>query len=418
MANTDSPLPEPEGKIDLSTLLLEEATVAAKEEAIEDASSNKTGGASSCQDLSSSLVCQKNQDNASPNEKEVEAEFLRLSLGFKCDLFTLEKRVRLEERSRDLAEGCLRKEIAGALKLLDSLASLSEDNQVQEIVKKLQKNLDLLDHHATRIASKAEMLGAVHQESRVSKAVEVMIQHVENLKRTYAREHAELEELKELLLQNEKSFSSLGDRDDSSIKKLSGSLKPSSLRRVSTAPMPRNSNGNAITFLQLAQMNEADGNNRHEKFNRRSSWSVRGTKQGEKRHSLQRLISSTSWTESEEEQLELEASLQEPAAPEIQGGKGRKLSEKEANTTKWSLRSLCTRVSSWALRTFFSGISKAVCVSVFAVVLFAILITFVMGFSFHQPVEASPEGTGTAWTSVQKFLWPYTRLLHHGPPPV
>uniref|UniRef100_A0A670XUR0 Inositol 1,4,5-triphosphate receptor associated 2 n=1 Tax=Pseudonaja textilis TaxID=8673 RepID=A0A670XUR0_PSETE len=144
-----------------------------------------------------------------------QAEFLRLSLGFKCDLFTLEKRVRLEERSRDLAEGSLRKEITGALKLLDSLASLSEDNQVQEIVKKLQKSLDLLNQHATRIASKAEMLGAVHQESRVSKAVEVMIQHVENLKRTYAREHAELEELKELLLQNEKSFSSLGDRGNS-----------------------------------------------------------------------------------------------------------------------------------------------------------------------------------------------------------
>ncbi|ETE58507.1 Lymphoid-restricted membrane protein, partial [Ophiophagus hannah] len=179
-------------------------------------SSSLAGDSSSCQDLSSSLVCQKNQNNGSPNEKEVEdvcsssvfqAEFLRLSLGFKCDLFTLEKRVRLEERSRDLAEGSLRKEITGALKLLD--------------------------------------------ESRVSKAVEVMIQHVENLKRTYAREHAELEELKELLLQNEKSFSSLGDRDDSSIKKLSGSIKLSSLRRVSTAPLPRSSNGNAVAFLQL-----------------------------------------------------------------------------------------------------------------------------------------------------------------------
>jgi len=39
-----------------------------------------------------------------------------------------------------------------------------------------------------------------------------MIQHVENLKRMYAKEHAELEELKQVLLQNERSFSSLGDR--------------------------------------------------------------------------------------------------------------------------------------------------------------------------------------------------------------
>ncbi|XP_015680434.1 lymphoid-restricted membrane protein, partial [Protobothrops mucrosquamatus] len=392
--DTDSTLLEPEGKTHLSTLGLPEATAVSEEEAAEDASSNKTGDSSSCQDLSSSVMCQKNQDNGSPNEKEVEAEFLRLSLGFKCDLFTLEKRVRLEERSRDLAEGSLRKEIAGALKLLDSLASLSEDNQVLEVVNKLQKSLNLLDQHATRIASKAEMLGAVHQESRVSKAVEVMIQHVENLKRTYAREHAELEELKELLLQNEKSFSSPGDRDDSSIRKLSGSLK--------------------------AQMNETDGNNRNEKFNRRLSWSLKGTKPGEKRPSLQRFISSASWTESEEEQPELEASLQEPAAPEIQGSKARKLSEKESNTTKGGLRSLCTRVFSWAssLRTSFSRISRALYVSLIAVVFFAILVTFFMGFSFHQPVEAAPDGTGTAWTSVQKFLWPYTRLLHHGPPPV
>ena len=33
-----------------------------------------------------------------------------------------------------------------------------------------------------------------------------MIQHVENLKRMYAKEHAELEELKQVLLQNERSF--------------------------------------------------------------------------------------------------------------------------------------------------------------------------------------------------------------------
>lgn len=48
-----------------------------------------------------------------------QAEFLRLSLGFKCDLFTLDKRVKLEERSRDLAEENLRKEITNALKLLE-----------------------------------------------------------------------------------------------------------------------------------------------------------------------------------------------------------------------------------------------------------------------------------------------------------
>lgn len=47
-----------------------------------------------------------------------QAEFHRLSLGFKCDMFTLEKRLRLEERSRDLAEENVRKEVTSCQGLL------------------------------------------------------------------------------------------------------------------------------------------------------------------------------------------------------------------------------------------------------------------------------------------------------------
>lgn len=50
------------------------------------------------------------------------------------------------------------------------------------------------------------------QESRIGKAVEVMIQHVENLRRMYTKEHAELLELRETLMQNERSFGSHTER--------------------------------------------------------------------------------------------------------------------------------------------------------------------------------------------------------------
>jgi len=160
----------------------------------------------------------RQSESTSANEKEVEAEFLRLSLGFKCDWFTLEKRVKLEERSRDLAEENLKKEITNCLKLLESLTPLCEDdNHAQEIVKKLEKSIIFLSQCTARVASRAEMLGAINQESRVSKAVEVMIQHVENLKRRYAKEHAELEELKQVLLQNERSFNPLEDEGNKSL---------------------------------------------------------------------------------------------------------------------------------------------------------------------------------------------------------
>ncbi|KFZ58554.1 Lymphoid-restricted membrane protein, partial [Antrostomus carolinensis] len=367
----------------------------------------------------------KQNEPESPNEKEVEAEFLRLSLGFKCDLFTLDKRVRLEERSRDLAEENLKKEIANALKMLEALVPLcEEDNQAQEIIKKLQKSLRFLSQYAARVASRAEMLGAINQESRVSKAVEVMIQHVENLKRMYAKEHAELEELKQVLIQNERSFSSLGERDDSTNKKLPNSFnfKPSSsLRRVSIATLPRSA-GNAGIGVPLAQLLEPEGDERSDKFNRRSSsWGRLGAKQNEKRPSLQRFISTYAWAEYEDEHSETKNEQSESPA-EVQEEPSRKesISEKGKCSSKWNLESACNLVSSWAshFKTSFSNANKTLWVSVSILVLLAALTSFLTGLSLQRPAEAAPVGTGDSWTSLQQLLWPYTGLQHNGPPPV
>ncbi|XP_057284015.1 inositol 1,4,5-triphosphate receptor associated 2 isoform X1 [Pezoporus wallicus] len=365
----------------------------------------------------------KQNESDSPNEKEVEAEFLRLSLGFKCDLFTLDKRVRLEERSRDLAEENLKKEITNALKMLEALVPLcEEDNQAQEIIKKLQKSLHFLSQYAARVASRAEMLGAINQESRVSKAVEVMIQHVENLKRMYAKEHAELEELKQVLLQNERSFSSLGERDESTNKKLPNSFnfKPSSLRRVSIAALPRSA-GSAGIGLTLAQLHESDGDERSDRFNRRSSsWGRLGAKQNEKRPSLQRFISTYSWAEYEDlhsetknEQSESPVEAQEPSRKES-------VSENGKHASKWNLESACNLMSLWAshFKASFSNANKTLWVSVSILVLLAALTSFLTGLSLQRPADAAPVGTRDSWTSLQQLLWPYTGLQHNGPPPV
>ncbi|XP_055566686.1 inositol 1,4,5-triphosphate receptor associated 2 isoform X2 [Falco cherrug] len=365
----------------------------------------------------------KQNEPDSPNEKEVEAEFLRLSLGFKCDLFTLDKRVRLEERSRDLAEENLKKEITNALKMLEALVPLcEEDNQAQEIIKKLQKSLQFLSQYAARVASRAEMLGAINQESRVSKAVEVMIQHVENLKRMYAKEHAELEELKQVLLQNERSFSSLGDRDESTNKKLPNSFKPpASLRRVSIATLPRSA-GNAGIGLPLAQLHEPDGEEWSDKFNRRSSsWGRLGAKQNEKRPSLQRFISTYSWAEYEDEHSETKNEQSEsPAEVQEQPSRKESISEKGKYPSKWNLESVCNLMSSWAshFKASFSNANKTLWVSVSILVLLAALTSFLTGLSLQRPADAAPVGTGDSWTSLQQLLWPYTGLQHNGPPPV
>ncbi len=54
----------------------------------------------------------------------------------------------------------------------------------------------MLRHSADRVSSTAEVYGAVQQEARISRAIEVMLLHVDNLKRIYETEHAQLEEAK------------------------------------------------------------------------------------------------------------------------------------------------------------------------------------------------------------------------------
>ncbi|XP_076710328.1 inositol 1,4,5-triphosphate receptor associated 2 isoform X1 [Callospermophilus lateralis] len=358
----------------------------------------------------------RQSENTSANEKEVEAEFLRLSLGFKCDWFTLEKRVKLEERSRDLAEDNLKKEITNCLKLLESLTPLCEDdNQAQEVIKKLEKSITFLSQCATRVASRAEMLGAINQESRVSKAVEVMIQHVENLKRMYAKEHAELEELKQVLLQNERSFNPLEDEDDCQIKKRSASLnsKPSSLRRVTIASLPRNI-GNAAMVA---------GMENNDRFSRRSSsWRILGSKQSEHRPSLHRFISTYSWADAEDEKCELKTKDDsEPPEEEIvERTRKTSLSEKKTNPSKWDISSIYDTIASWAtnLKTSVRKANKAFWISVVFIVLFAALMSFLTGRFFQKSVDAAPTQEGDSWLSLEHILWPFTSLCHNGPPPV
>ncbi|XP_057627468.1 inositol 1,4,5-triphosphate receptor associated 2 isoform X1 [Chionomys nivalis] len=363
------------------------------------------------------LVSFQQRENTSASEKEVEAEFLRLSLGLKCDWFTLEKRVKLEERSRDLAEENLKKEITNCLKLLESLAPLcDDDNQAQEIIKKLEKSITFLSQCAMRVASRAEMLGAINQESRVSKAVEVMIQHVENLKRMYAKEHTELEELKQVLLQNERSFTPLEDEgnDDCQIKKRSSSLnsKPSSLRRVTIASLPRN----------LGNIGMVSGVE-NDRFSRRSSsWRILGTKQSEHRPSLHRFISTYSWADADDEKCDVKTrdAPEPPGEEAVETTRKASLSEKRSSPSTWDSGAVCSSVTSWAthLQASFRRANRVLWLFLVLIVLFAAFMSFLTGQFFQTAVEAAPAQEGSAWMSLEHILWPLTRLRHNGHPPV
>uniref|UniRef100_A0A8D2JIE2 Inositol 1,4,5-triphosphate receptor associated 2 n=1 Tax=Sciurus vulgaris TaxID=55149 RepID=A0A8D2JIE2_SCIVU len=374
---------------------------------------NMASGGLDCKSL-----CGKEEERSVSSMTEIQgklgsrvAEFLRLSLGFKCDWFTLEKRVKLEERSRDPG----RRQFEERNQLTSLTPLCEDDNQAQEVIKKLENSITFLSQCANRVASRAEMLGAINQESRVSKAVEVMIQHVENLKRMYAKEHAELEELKQVLLQNERSFNTLEDEDDCQIKKRSASLnsKPSSLRRVTIASLPRNI-GNAAMVA---------GMENNDRFSRRSSsWRILGSKQSEHRPSLHRFISTYSWADAEDEKCELKAKDDsEPPEEEIvERTRKTSLSEKKNNPSKWDVSSFYDTIASWAtnLKTSIRKANKAFWLSVVFIVLFAALMSFLTGQFFQKSVDAAPTQEGDSWLSLEHILWPFTSLCHNGPPPV
>ncbi|XP_042321008.1 inositol 1,4,5-triphosphate receptor associated 2-like isoform X2 [Sceloporus undulatus] len=176
-------------------------------------------------------------------EQDVEAAFAHLALAFRCDMFTLKRRVQVEERARNTAEENIQMELAECQATLQKLDQACLDSRTKEMVEHLKSSLTVLAGAIERATVAAEKLGAVHQEARMSRATEVMVQHVENLKRHHLREHTELEEMKRLIQQNSRNRQLAENRDD-------GEQRPKHLpmrmfqqgsarRRVSIAVIPR-----------------------------------------------------------------------------------------------------------------------------------------------------------------------------------
>nr|XP_014970357.2 protein MRVI1 isoform X8 [Macaca mulatta] len=174
-------------------------------------------------------------------EKEVENVFVQLSLAFRNDSYTLESRIHQAERERNLTEENTEKELENFKASITSSASLWHHCEHRETYQKLLEDIAVLHRLAARLSSRAEVVGAVRQEKRMSKATEVMMQYVENLKRTYEKDHAELMEFKKLANQN--SSRSCGPSEDGvprTARSMSLTLgKNMPRRRVSVAVVPK-----------------------------------------------------------------------------------------------------------------------------------------------------------------------------------
>ncbi|XP_022059228.1 inositol 1,4,5-triphosphate receptor associated 2 [Acanthochromis polyacanthus] len=134
-------------------------------------------------------------------EKDLEAAFAQISLAFRCDQYTLKQRLQAEEHARNLAEENVQLELSRGRETLETLKGLCLDSKRSKILQRLELSLDILGGTVERISNTAEVLGAVHQEARVSRAVELMVAHVETLRRRHDKNVAELEEAKKMVQQ-------------------------------------------------------------------------------------------------------------------------------------------------------------------------------------------------------------------------
>ncbi|XP_038677047.1 inositol 1,4,5-triphosphate receptor associated 2-like [Scyliorhinus canicula] len=176
-------------------------------------------------------------------EKDIESAFIHLSLAFKSDMFTLKQRLEVEERARDVAEENIRKELEGCKIIQQKLKAVCLDGQRKEILKQLERNLQILETSISRVVNKSEILGAVHQEARMSRSVQVMVEHVENLKSMHAKEHAELQEMKKIIQQNSRNRQFGDMRDDADFQTKHQMMRAmhqsTARRRVSIAVIPK-----------------------------------------------------------------------------------------------------------------------------------------------------------------------------------
>ncbi|XP_046673067.1 mucin-5AC-like isoform X2 [Homalodisca vitripennis] len=146
-------------------------------------------------------VKQQKEENQS-SEKDIENKFTSLMLAFKTDKLTLDQRLELQRRLRDQAESNMAGELNKLKAAVQLLSPLCTDSEKIELLEKVSEQVDALHKSTTRVSTSAEMYGAVQQENRLSKAVDIILRHVENLKQAYDKEKTDHEETRKIITDN------------------------------------------------------------------------------------------------------------------------------------------------------------------------------------------------------------------------
>ncbi|XP_014240896.1 uncharacterized protein LOC106661783 isoform X2 [Cimex lectularius] len=172
------------------------------------------------------------EKEAGPAEEDIEHKYTSLVLAFKTDKLTLSRRLELQHKLRDQAEINMTHEVDALKSAIQSLNDICTDGEKSDLFNKVSQQVETLYSSAIRVSSTSELYGAVQQENRLSKAVDVVLKHVENLKQMYEKEKNEHEEMKKLMKDNNKTPQNL----------TVSSLKNDGKRRASIATLHQGQN--------------------------------------------------------------------------------------------------------------------------------------------------------------------------------
>jgi len=136
------------------------------------------------------------------SDQDIENKFSSLSLAFKTDRITLHERLELQHRQRDIAERNAEDEIRQLKTSVQCLNRLCHQADTREVLRSLERQVGVLHQSIQRVSSSSEQFGAVQQEGRVATAIEIVLLHVDNLKRSYEKEHNELEDARRILIEH------------------------------------------------------------------------------------------------------------------------------------------------------------------------------------------------------------------------
>lgn len=142
------------------------------------------------------------RSDAPSTDKEIENKFTSLILAFKTDKITLKSRLELQSRLRDQSEQNMTMEVSRLRDAVQALSPLCTDSEKIELLENIQEQVEALYKSTIRVSSSAELFGAVQQENRLAKAVDIILHHVENLKQAYEKERTEHEEARRVLMEN------------------------------------------------------------------------------------------------------------------------------------------------------------------------------------------------------------------------